>query len=176
MDQLRFAQNMSNAGRQSHSAERGYQASDNAFQGQSAMPGGLPAAGGAGASAPGPMEMSRGEGGPKMGGSAQATCPSGYVYDGAACQPLKTQDVTPYKNLVELARKFLIGAAILAALGLFLLIKGGPSGQLMGGLLLGAAAALALAAMAIGNTIKQDYDQTPQKNAIDAGAKSSLGR
>ncbi|MBI5202046.1 MAG: hypothetical protein HY925_10705, partial [Elusimicrobia bacterium] len=50
--------------------------------------------------------------------------------------------------------------------------KGGPSGQLLGGLLLGAALALALAAMAIGNTIKNEYGQTPQKNAIDAGAKS----
>ncbi len=39
---------------------------------------------------------------------------------------------------------------------------------------LGAAAALALAAMAIGNTIKNEYGQVPQKQAIDNAAKNSL--
>ncbi|MBI4346835.1 MAG: hypothetical protein HY553_08265 [Elusimicrobia bacterium] len=169
LGQLKFAKNMSNQGKLAPSSERSYEAASTAFQGQTAQPGGIPAVGGVPVGAPAPQDTP-GEGGPTF-GRAPPTCPAGYTFDGSDCLPPPTKDVTPYKNLVELARKFLIAAAILGALGLFMLMKGGPSGQLLGGLLLGAALALALAAMAIGNTIKQDYDQTPQKEAIDRQAQ-----
>lgn len=175
MDQLKFAQNQSNRGRMANSSERSFQAADNAFQGQSAQPGGIPAVA-AGASAPAAPPMAMQEGGPRN-ASPVMNCPAGtQLINGNACKPIETRNVTPYQGLVEMARKFLIAAAVLAVLGLFLLMKGGPGGQLLGGLLLGAAIALAVAAMMIGNTIEKEYGQAPQKKAIEHGASKSLGR
>lgn len=172
MDQLKFAQNQSNRGRLANSSERSYQAADNAFQGQTAQAGGIPAV--AGSPAPGAPPMVTQQGGPRNAGP-DISCPPGtHLINGNACKPIETRNVTPYQGLVDLARKFLWAAAILAVLGLFLLIKGGPGGQLMGGLLLGAALALALAAVAIGNTIEKEYGQVPQKKAIEQGADKSL--
>ena len=174
MDQLKFAQNQSAAARMSSSPERSYQTADSAFQGQTAVPGGIPAvAGGPTTAAPQPSPVS--EPSPRA-VSPPLSCPSGYALSGTMCQPLQAQNVAPYQGLVDTARKMLIAAAILAALGLFLLLgKGGAPGmQILGGLLLGAAVALALAAMVIGNTIQSEYGQTPQKKAIDAGAGRAL--
>ncbi|MCX5788857.1 MAG: hypothetical protein NTX64_10190 [Elusimicrobia bacterium] len=124
MDQLRFAQGMSQSARQGATSEHAYQAADSAFQGQAAAPGGIPATAGTPSQGPSqPALQQPAESGPHDVGLRPMSCPAGYALHGSQCQWIQDTNVTPYQNLVNMARTMLIIAAILAAIGLFLLLR-----------------------------------------------------
>ena len=180
LNQLKFADKSSQIGATAGSAERSYQAAQSAFEG-GAVGAGSPIGGagagdgGAGVSAgPNPRGTIAG---PTPGTGPRLSCPSGYTLDGSDCKPLQGVNKTPYQHLADMAKTFLILGAVLAAVGLLLVTRPVPWMQIVGGMMLGAAAALILAALAIGADIKNRYGQDPQKSAIDAaGARAGQGK
>ncbi|TPW19308.1 MAG: hypothetical protein FD126_2815, partial [Elusimicrobia bacterium] len=117
-----------------------------------------------------PANPRRGETGPMPSGSKRMSCPSGYSLDGSDCKPLEGVNKTPYQGLADMAKAFLIVGAALALLGLLLITRPVPWMQILGGVLLGAAAGLIIAALAIGADIQNRYGQKKQKDAIDSAA------
>lgn len=182
LNQLKFAQGRSALGASAASAERSYGAAQSAFEG------GGPAGAGSGIGGAGASQGGAGLGG----GSAnprrvdvgraledqkRLSCPSGYTLDGADCKPLEGVNKTPYQGLVDMAKAFLVVGAALALLGLILVTRPVPWMQALGGILLGAAAGLIIAALAIGADIQSRYGQKSQKDAIDASAgRAGKGR
>ena len=107
--------------------------------------------------------------------TAAKLCPSGYLMTGDSCVPVEYENQTPYQDLVDMARMFIVGAAVCALLGLFLLTRAGnPALQILGGILLGIAAALVLAALAIGNRVQDQYEQGAQNQAIQESGSDAL--
>ena len=175
LNQLKFAQNRSALGAASTAPERSYSSAQSAFEG--GTPGASGGAiGGAGASQGGagigssPANPRRVETGPMSPDSKRMTCPSGYTLDGSDCKPLEGVNKTPYQGLADMAKAFLVAGAALALLGLFLITRPTPGLQILGGILLGAAAGLIIAALAIGADIQNRYGQKKQKDAIDSAA------
>ncbi|MFA5140552.1 MAG: hypothetical protein WC728_15085 [Elusimicrobiota bacterium] len=120
---------------------------------------------GSGSVDPGPIRQS-----PQQ----RLSCPSGYYLKGEICAPIESENKTPYQGLTDTARMMLIGAAVLAAIGLVLMTQCAGPLQILGGMLLGATLALALAAVAIGNQIGDEYGQKPQKEAVDGSASRAV--
>lgn len=182
LNQLKFAQNRSALGAASVAPERSYGAAQSAFEG------GAPGAaggsiGGAGAGEGGaglgssPANPRRGPTGPMNPDSKRLSCPSGYTLDGSDCRPLEGVNKTPYQGLADMAKAFLVVGAALALLGLLLITRPTPWMQILGGVLLGAAAGLIVAALAIGADIQSRYGQKAQKDAIDSAAgRASQGK
>jgi len=164
--QLRFSEKKSNSAKYSGKSGQAYSEAANAFgEGQA----GAPPIDGAGA----------GTDGSGVGTSAtdektvvppsenEEICPSGTVKSGGVCVPVSGENKTPYQGILDQAKMFLFGAAAMAALGLFLLTRtGNPMAQIIGGILLGAAAALVLAAVSIGNFIGDKYGQETQASIV----------
>ncbi|TBR21028.1 hypothetical protein EPO15_11335 [bacterium] len=175
LNQLKFAQNRSALGAMSAAPERSYGAAQSAFEGGApgAAGGGI---GGAGASQGGagvgsvPASPRYGPTGPMNPDSKRLSCPSGYSLDGSDCKPLEGVNKTPYQGLADMAKAFLIAAAALALVGLILVTQPTPWMQALGGILLGAAAGLIIAALAIGADIQNRYGQKKQADAIGSAA------
>ncbi|MEE8424646.1 MAG: hypothetical protein V3S11_02395 [Elusimicrobiota bacterium] len=178
LGQLKFAKNQSKKGAFAAGREGAFEAANAAFQGQSAGGAGtgIDGAGagqdeggiGTGSSPNSPSGSSA------LGSPGEYSCPAGYMLQESSCVPTEGSNRTPWQGLLNTARMFLIAAAILAALGLMLLLMGGaPWMQILGGALLGLAAGLAMAAVAIGNQINDRYGQPDQKSAIDSSADAA---
>lgn len=175
LNQLKFARGRSALGASAASPERSYGAAQSAFEGGGPAGAGS-AIGGAGAGQGG-AGLSSGRNNPKVVDVGRAvqeqsrlSCPSGYMLDGTDCRPLEGVNKTPYQGLVDMAKAFLVVGAALALLGLLLVTRPVPWMQALGGILLGAAAGLIIAALAIGADIQSRYGQKGQKDAIDASA------
>ncbi|MBI2363328.1 MAG: hypothetical protein HYV15_08120, partial [Elusimicrobia bacterium] len=178
LSQLKFADRSSQLGASAASAERSYQAAQSAFEG-GAVGAGSPIGGaGAGDGGAGVSASPRGTiAGPTQSPGPRLSCPSGYTLDGLDCRALQGENKTPYQNLADTAKTLLILGAVLAAVGLLLVTRPLPWMQIVGGMMLGAAAALILAALAIGADIKSRYGQGAQKDAIDAaGSRAGQGK
>ncbi|MBI5242745.1 MAG: hypothetical protein HY922_03550 [Elusimicrobia bacterium] len=158
--------------------ESGYSAAETAFSGQSAQLGAP--IGGAGVSQGGAGMRSQPPASGAPASASNVTCPSGYFLNGSVCSPMAEsgRNVTPYQGSLDNARKLLILAAVLAAVGLALLVFGHvPMLQILGGILLGLAMALILASAVIGDQIKRNYCQKTQGEAIErAGVDASRGQ
>lgn len=179
LGQLRFADTMSNKGKYDSSGERAYKAAGNAFSGQTGTAGAGDSIGGAGDSVGGGSGVGSSPSSRPSGPVADApqqnySCPAGYILRGTECQPLDDgRNKTPWQGMVNTARMFLVAAAALALVGLLLLTKPGPA-QILGGVLLGLAAGLVVAAMSIGMQIEDRYGQAPQRRAIDDAGGSAM--
>lgn len=170
--QLKFADGQSRLGAATAAPERSYDAAKAAFEGAGTGAGSPIGGAGAGEGGAGISQAStpRGVTGPVAPNGPKLTCPSGYSLDGQSCRPLQGVNKTPYQSQADMAKAFILIGAILAALGLFLATRPVPWMQIVGGMMLGAAAALIIAALAIGADIEKNYGQKPQRQAIDAQA------
>ncbi|MBI5595247.1 MAG: hypothetical protein HY928_04070 [Elusimicrobia bacterium] len=178
LSQLKFADRSSQLGASAASAERSYQAAQSAFEGGSAGVGSPIGGAGAGDGGAGVSASPRGTiAGPTDRTGPRLSCPSGYTLDGGDCRALQGENKTPYQGLADTAKTLLILGAVLAAVGLLLVTRPLPWMQIVGGMMLGAAAALILIALAIGADIKNRYGQGAQKDSIDsAGSRAGQGK
>jgi hypothetical protein len=179
LGQLKFAKNQSRKAATASTTGGAAQTAEDAFQGQTAGGGGS-AIDGAGTT-PGSGGISSGQSDTPPGSvipdsASQLSCPSGYILEGDSCKPIGGGNKTPWQNMIGMARALLIGAAALAAIGLFLLLKAPwpPWGQIIGGFLLGMALVMVVAAMAIGNQIQNQYGQKTQGDIINSSGSGAM--
>ncbi|MFA6029692.1 MAG: hypothetical protein WC969_07560 [Elusimicrobiota bacterium] len=173
MKQLKFAKDMSNYGANSATREGGFSAAEAAFSGQSPV----------GGSPDGAAGMSQGgsglnEGLPPSGNLTvgNPSCPSGYFLNGSVCSPMtgESGNTTPYQKEVDGARRMILIAAVLFAIGLALLaFTAVPVLNVLGGLLLGLALILIVAASAIGDDLGRRYGQAAQGEAVKRAAAAA---
>jgi len=112
-----------------------------------------------------PPEAPADEGPIRQSPQQRLSCPSGYYLKEQLCIPFESENLNPYQGLANTARMMLVGAAVLAAISLALMVQSAGLLQLLGGMLLGATLALALAAVAIGNRIGDEVSGTASRAA-----------
>jgi hypothetical protein len=176
MSQLKFANKLSGQAQRSPTVESGYSAAEAAFSGQ-APKAGMPTAAGAGVQQDGLGVMAQPMGAPS---GKSLSCPQGYFVNGDVCSPMTgdSDNKTPYQDELDAARRYLIFAAILAAVGLALLaFTSVPILHILGGLLVGFALIMVVAAAVFGDDIINRFGQVTQgKSVKSAGAAASQGQ
>ncbi|HAH06433.1 MAG TPA: hypothetical protein DCM05_07890 [Elusimicrobia bacterium] len=172
MKQLKFANNLSKQAQRSPGMESGYTAAEAAFSGQ-APKAGMPASpdGGVQQDGPGPKPQ------PMSTPISSKSCPAGYFINGDVCSPMtgESGNKTPYQDELDAARRYLIFAAILAAVGIALLaLTSSPILHILGGLLLGFALIMVVAAAVFGDDIINKFGQMTQGLGVKSAGSAAM--